>query len=130
MVQTDRMGRATFAAWVVGAAAAFFGCDDSDVGRCCEVIDADESIIPTSTRTPTGDFRNDITRHPAFDCNSLTCVAFRNSEAYCTERCNEAADCPEGFACEVVIESEPPAGRSIGPDDRFCVRLRANASCD
>lgn len=108
----------------------WLGCDDSDVGRCCEVIGADESIIPTSTRTPTGDFINDISRDPAFDCNSLTCVAYRGSEAYCTERCDGDDACPDGFVCQPVLQSEPPPGSAIGPDDRFCVRPEEGAACD
>ncbi|NJK89469.1 MAG: hypothetical protein HC923_08750 [Myxococcales bacterium] len=67
---------------------------------------------------------------PAFDCASLTCVAFRGSEAYCTEPCEGTEDCPEGFECEAVITSDPPPGSPIGPEDRFCVRPREAARCE
>lgn len=116
--------------WALAAAACLAGCDDSDVGRCCEVIGADPSIIPVSTETDEGDFINDIARDPAFDCNSLTCVAFQGSEAYCTERCDRDEDCPEGFECRPVLRSEPPPGSAIGPEDRFCVRPEVDATCD
>lgn len=112
------------------SAALFLGCEDSDVGRCCEVIGADPSLIPVSEQTPDGDFINDVARDPAFDCNSLTCVAFRASDAYCTERCNEDGDCPEGFECAAVLRSDPPPGSGIGPDDRFCVRPEPRATCE
>jgi len=121
-----------FGSWALTLATGLVlsGCDDSDVGRCCEVIGADPSLIPVSDQTPEGDFINDVARDPAFDCNGLTCVAFRGSEAYCTEACDEDDDCPEGFSCAAIVRSEPPPGSNIGPEDRFCVRLADNIQCE
>lgn len=111
--------------WLAGLALSLglAACEDTDVGRCCEVVGADDSLIPTSTRTPSGDFINGIARDPAFDCESFTCVSYEGSQAYCTEACDDDDDCPDDFECLPVILSEPPPGSDgIGPDDRFCVQ--------
>lgn len=114
-------------AWTAGLALGFLAvsgaaCDD-DVGRCCDVIDpALAGRIPTATVTPMGLPTSDIAIDPAFECESLTCVAYQGSRAYCTARCFEDADCPEAFDCAPVLESDPGPGSDIRPTDRFCVR--------
>lgn len=99
-------------------------CDD-DVGACCEVLDpALSDRIPTSTVSSTGNPTSDIALDPAFDCESLICVAYRGTRAFCTARCFEDAECPEGFTCGEVLEASPGPDSEIQPADRFCVRER------
>jgi hypothetical protein len=96
-------------------------CNESDVGRCCDVVPGgDESLIP-QPRVEGGTLINDIRQDPGFDCSSLTCVTFLGSEAYCTAPCDEADDCPDGFTCRSVLTSTPAPDASIQPSDRFCV---------
>jgi len=118
------------AAILVATAAGLGACNDEDIGRCCTVLIDDQSLIPVSEPTGDGDFSNDIARDPAFDCSSFTCVAFRGSEAYCTDFCDSDEDCPEGFECRPVLQSDPPPGSTIGPEDRFCVRPEVGAACE
>ncbi len=110
---------------------AFAACSESDVGRCCEVlIQNGEDLLPVSEEISPGKFINDVSRDPAFDCESLTCVAFLGSEAYCTAACSSDEDCPGGFVCVSVLQSDPPPGSSITAEDMFCVRDEFRASCD
>lgn len=117
--------------WTVGlastslaicASGAFFACSD-DVGQCCSVLDpALADRIPTATTTRSGSPTSDIALDPAFDCDSLVCVAFQGSEPYCTERCFEDGDCPEDFVCRSVLAADPGPEANIRPGDRFCVK--------
>lgn len=92
-------------------------CSD-DVGTCCDVLDPSlVSRIPTATTAS-----SNIALDPAFDCNSLICVAYRGSQAYCTARCFVDADCPETFVCQPVLTANPGPDAEIQPTDRFCVR--------
>lgn len=100
------------------------GCNNSDAGVCCKVIPGgDESLIPEPETNASGDPKDVVSQHPVFDCNDLVCVAYKGKPAYCTTFCRDASDCPEGFACEPILESEPPAGSQLGPDDKFCVKV-------
>ncbi|MEM7679011.1 MAG: hypothetical protein AAF449_23790 [Myxococcota bacterium] len=99
------------------------GCSDDDVGRCCRAIDgADNVVIPQPIETDNG-IQNAIRRDPNFDCDFLTCVAYEGSAAYCTKGCDTAEECPEGFECRAVLESDPGPGSQIRPEDKFCVRV-------
>lgn len=115
--------------WTAGLSMLFLGssllgCED-DVGRCCTVIDPSaEGRIPVALST---DERatSDIAIDPAFDCESLVCVAYLGRPAFCTAFCTSEGDCPEGFVCRQVLEAgslPPDANREINPEDRFCVR--------
>ncbi|MEM1025051.1 MAG: hypothetical protein AAGD10_08105 [Myxococcota bacterium] len=115
------------------------GCEDDDVGRCCELIGeitGRPDPTPMANFTPEGDPINDIAQDPAFDCQSLTCVVFEPSmaanadnRAYCTARCEEDADCPEAYECRPVLQSRPSPDAPIQPEDRFCVRTRTDIEC-
>lgn len=112
-------------------ACTLIACSESDAGVCCETVSGvDPSIIPMPGMTPGGDVINDVSRDPAFLCNELTCVSYRGSEAYCTVMCTRNSDCPEGFVCAPVLQSNPGPGSPIQPDDRFCIRPEEQASCD
>lgn len=106
----------------LGVASVVSACSD-DVGACCKVLDPSlVDRIPTSTATPAGSPSSDIALDPAFDCNSLICVAFRGSQAFCTARCFDDSDCPETFVCQSVLTANPGPDSEIQPGDRFCVR--------
>lgn len=115
--------------WTAGLVLVFlsgllFACED-DVGRCCSTLDPDDSArIPVSTTSTAGGSQptSDIALDPAFDCDSLVCVAYRGARAYCTEGCFEDDDCPENFVCRPVLETDPGPESQIRPGDRFCVR--------
>ena len=95
----------------------------SDVGECCAVLDpAFADRVPTSSTSRTGDPTSDIALDPKFDCASLTCVAWRGTEAFCTEPCFADEDCPEDFVCRSVLEASSGPDAEIQPGDRFCVR--------
>lgn len=109
------------------------GCLSDDVGVCCEVLDPDKADrIPVApTPEPGSEFGGQasvVRQDPAFDCSGLTCTAYQGSKAFCTRQCNEDADCPEGFTCAPVLESDPGPDSQIQPDDKFCVR--AAHDCD
>lgn len=113
---------ATLAIAVTGMA-----CDKDDVGTCCVVIDptlADR--IPVAPEPDPADVNmtqaSVIRQDPVFDCSGLTCTAYQGSKAFCTRQCNDDAECPEGFTCAPVLESDPGPGAQIQPDDKFCVR--------
>lgn len=100
-------------------------CSNSDVGECCESIPGRDSKLPVSTvnndeKNPS--YTDAVKLDPAFDCASLTCVAYRGMPAYCTEPCHSNKDCPKGFSCEKVLASDPGPTSYIQPDDRFCVK--------
>lgn len=117
-------------AWVVAVGLSGSACDDSDVGRCCTVIgDVEPDPTPTPGVTPDGDVINNISLDPAFDCESLTCVAFDGAPAYCTARCESDTDCPEGFRCAQILRSDPGTDAQIQPEDRHCVRVDPEESC-
>lgn len=101
------------------------GCLEDDVGTCCEALDeAREMLIPVAPEPDpmTGQVANVIRQDPGFDCSGLTCTAYQGSAAFCTRECQETEDCPEGFECQPVLESDPGPGAMIQPGDKFCVR--------
>lgn len=108
--------------WGLGA----FGCSKEDTGQCCEVLDpAFMDRIPKPDPNdvgPNGEPRNVIRLDPKFDCDNLTCVSYKGSEAYCTKECAFDDGCPEGFRCDEVIESDPGPEASIKKGTKFCVR--------
>ena len=102
---------------------ALAGCLDSDVGVCCKVVaGADGSLIPQPETNMSGDPRDVIAQDPKFDCSQVFCVSYQGSPAYCTRQCRDASDCPDGYACQPVLQSDPPEGSQISPDDKFCVK--------
>ena len=104
---------------LTGALAA---CNDDDVGTCCSAIDGVENVeIPQPIVSEDG-VQSAIRRDPNFACDFLTCVAYRGSEAYCTRDCVDDNDCPDGFECLPVLQSDPGPGSQIQIDDKFCVR--------
>ncbi|MEQ9503400.1 MAG: hypothetical protein RIT81_41450 [Deltaproteobacteria bacterium] len=106
-----------------GLVLAVGACTEDDAGVCCKVIPGgDETLIPEPEQNDEGDFRDVVAQHPAFDCSGLVCVSTQGSPAYCTHPCRDAGDCPEGFACEPILQSEPPPGSQLTPDDKFCVQ--------
>lgn len=103
----------------LGTAGVLSACSD-DVGNCCEALDPSLSDrIPTATSGATS---ADIAIDPAFDCASLTCVAFPGSPAFCTALCSDDGDCPDDFACRSVLTANPGSGSGLQPGDRYCVR--------
>ncbi len=114
--------RVPLAAAILAIGSLLVGCSDDDVGRCCSAIDgAEDVVIPEPVVTENG-IQNAIRRDPQFDCEFLTCVAYQGSSAYCTKDCIDDADCPDGFECRTVLQSDPGPGSQIQIDDRFCVR--------
>ena len=100
------------------------GCQQEDTGQCCNALLSDASTAVPNPEFP-GDGgipRNLVAQHPAFDCESLTCVSWQGSTAFCSRRCSANKPCPQGFNCKPVLESNPGAGASIQPGDTFCVR--------
>ena len=98
------------------------GCNDDDVGQCCSLIDgADAGLIPMPEPVDGGS-TNAIRRDPRFNCEFLTCVAYQGSPAYCTRDCVDDSDCPDGFECRTVLQSDPGPTSEIQIDDKFCVR--------
>lgn len=103
------------------------GCLQDDVGTCCQVLDeANMSVIPIAPPPDPMDENpvagSSIRQDPAFDCSGLTCVAYQGSKAFCTRQCEEDADCPEGFTCGNVLDSDPGPNAMLQADDKFCVR--------
>lgn len=98
---------------------ALAGCSEDDVGRCCMAIDGAEVEIPVAEGNQTA-----VRRDPSFDCDFLTCVAYPGFSAYCTQECSEPGECPEGFQCEPVLQTDPgsPVPGGITSDTKFCVR--------
>lgn len=98
------------------------GCNNDDVGTCCTAIDGAEDVeIPQPIVSEDG-VQSAIRRDPNFACDFLTCVAYQGSEAYCTRDCIDDGDCPDGFECRPVLQSDPGPGSQIQIDDKFCVR--------
>lgn len=99
-------------------------CNSDDTGNCCRVLAGrDANLVPKPEKAPSGEWINAIKLDPAFDCSNLTCVSYQGTNAFCTKACQEADDCPEGFACEPVLQSDPGPGSNIQPGDRFCVKV-------
>lgn len=99
-------------------------CADSDTGTCCRTIPGRDATIPTSTTSKTGalvNYRDSVMVDPAYDCEMLTCVAYHSMPAYCTEPCDADSECPKGFSCSTVLDSDPGEG-SIKASSRFCVK--------
>lgn len=92
-------------------------CED-DVGTCCMAFDdATRAKIPVPDAMGGDRIRQD----PRFDCSGLTCISTAGSPTYCSRPCREANDCPNGYSCEAVLQSDPGPGAMIGPEDLFCV---------
>lgn len=103
------------------------GCLADDVGTCCEVLDpakADRIPVaePRDPMDPLSPQASVIRQDPTFDCSGLTCTAYQGSKAFCTRQCNDDGECPEGFTCTAVLESDPGPDSQIQPEDKFCVR--------
>lgn len=97
------------------------GCEDTDIGRCCSVLDArDEGLIPQAEVDANGVYISVMATDPAFDCEELTCLSYAGSRAYCTRECIADSNCPEGFVCAQVIMSQ--AGPNEPPKSA-CARL-------
>lgn len=109
---------------MLGLAFIFGGCSNDDVGTCCEVIDPSKmDLIPVPPEADmSGEVADVIRQDPAFDCSGLTCTAYQGSKAFCTRQCFGADDCPDGFECRTVLQSDPGPGSTLTKDDRFCVR--------
>ena len=87
-------------------AAMVAGCTKDDVGTCCKTLDdAKTSLVPLFDPAKPLD---DVSRNPAFDCDAMNCVVYRASpKAYCTRKCTADTECPGGFVCAPVLQSEP-----------------------
>ena len=106
----------------ISLVATILGCSDTDVGRCCRAVEGAEDVrIPEPVQTENG-LQNVVSRDRNFDCEYLTCVAYEGSSAYCTRECFDGRDCPDGFECRTVLQTDPGPGSSIQFDDKFCVR--------
>jgi hypothetical protein len=102
-------------------AAALTGCPRDDVGTCCTLLPgADVALIPVPD--PANPDQDVIRLDPSFDCSGLTCVSYQGSKAYCTRECQAVADCPVGFDCRTVLQSDPGPGANIRPTTKFCIR--------
>ncbi len=112
---------AALAALALAAVLGAVGCQKDDVGTCCKVLPgSDQNLIPRpDPENPALDL---IKLDPAFDCSGLTCVSYQGSAAYCTRECTEVADCPEGFDCRSVLQSDPGPGSNLRPSTKFCIR--------
>ncbi len=123
VAQLAKTGRAAgFVAVALVLSLAVAGCSEDDVGKCCEAIEGAQNVaIPMSIQTEDG-FQNAIRRDPNFACDFLTCVAYQGSSTYCTRDCTDDDDCPRGFECRTVLQSDPGPTSAIQPDDTFCVR--------
>ena len=88
------------------------------------------TVIPTPMQTDKGEWIDDISLDPGFDCEFLTCVSYQGSNAYCTRKCEFPENCPDGFDCVSVIASDPGPDSNIGPNDKFCVRQEVQFSCE
>jgi hypothetical protein len=107
------------------------GCEKSDVGTCCQVLPGRPmELIPVPMQTDKGEWIDDISLDPAFDCENLTCVSYQGSNAYCTQKCEFKENCPDEFDCVPVIASDPGPDSNIGPNDKFCVRPMLQYSCE
>ena len=118
--------------FVFGLGFSSLACQTEDTGRCCETLITDASTaLPTPEFTGDGGIpRNQVGQHPAFDCESLTCVSWQGSQPFCTRKCTESRPCPQGFDCKPVLESSAGEGASIQPSDTFCVRRTCNFNAD
>jgi hypothetical protein len=105
-------------------------CSKEDTGQCCKVLPGREpTLIPQPESGDDGP-RNVIRIDPAFDCENLTCVSYQATPAYCTKECAFDDGCPEGFACEPVIVSDPGPDSNIRPGTKFCVRVQSECLMD
>lgn len=109
---------------IAGLASLTPACNQDDTGICCQVLSGrDPNLVPKPEKAPSGEWINAIKLDPAFDCSNLTCVSYQGTNAFCTKACQEVGDCPEGFACEPVLQSDPGPGSNIQPGDKFCVKV-------
>lgn len=114
------------------AAAVLAGCQEEDTGACCRALSEEGRMaLPTPDPAGTGGIPKDLVgRHPAYDCDALTCVSWQGSDPFCSRRCSADRPCPEGFDCQPVLQSSPGAEAQIQPGDTFCVRKTCNADGD
>jgi hypothetical protein len=78
---------------------------DSDLGVCCLPRTAGEPI-PTPEMGPDGRPLTVTWQSPSYECQSLTCISYNGSDAYCTRECNVDGDCAsDNYKC---IEVAPP----------------------
>ena len=87
-------------------------------------------LIPKPMKTTEGEWIDDISLDPAFDCENLTCVSYQGSQAYCTQKCAFDDSCPDEFECVNVIASDPGPDSNLGPNDKFCVRRVEAFACE
>lgn len=87
-------------------------------------------LVPKPTKSSNGEWNDDISLDPAFDCENLTCVSYQGSQAYCTQKCAFDDSCPDEFECVNVIASDPGPNSNLGKDDKFCVRRVEEFACD
>ena len=78
------------------------GCQTEDTGRCCQVLLSDaSSAIPAPEFPGDGGIpRNLVGQHPAFVCESLTCVSWEGSAPFCTRKCNSGRPCLKVLSAE------------------------------
>lgn len=116
---------------LLGLGLSLAACADSDTGECCTTLPGRTAEIPTSTTSGSSsrvEYEDSVIQDPAYDCDTLTCVAYHGMPAYCTERCDKDSDCPDGFTCETVLDSDPGPDSAISGDARFCVQ--ENYQCE
>lgn len=123
--------RALLLVVTLGLGASTTACLKDDVGTCCQVLDETKSdLIPVAPEptSPNGDPASVIRQDPAFDCSGLTCTAYKGTKAFCTRQCYSDSECPDGFTCGQVLESDPGPGAQIQPEDRFCIKVNHDCS--
>lgn len=86
--------------------------------------------MPVAEKNDRGEYIDDLSRDPAFDCEFLTCVSYQGSQAYCTRTCETDDSCPSGFVCRRVLESDPGPDSNVDPNAKYCVRPEMEASCE
>lgn len=136
------MRRILTAALLVFAGVWANACNKSDIGECCEVLPGNPATLPEleyRPGTPPSPIDN-IKIDPGFNCDGLACVVYAGSPAaYCTQECEFDDNCPKGFSCLPVLESQacdedhvteeitddcPPG--AVTTKDKFCVKLSAH----
>jgi hypothetical protein len=90
------------------------GINKSDLGACCHEL-TDAGLIPTIEPGTTH-----IQDSVNFNCESEICISFNGSQPYCTRECSSAADCADGFTCDVVVPAMGPPDSGIAAR-RACI---------
>ncbi|MBI3180471.1 MAG: hypothetical protein HYZ27_12470 [Deltaproteobacteria bacterium] len=102
------MRRALAAVALVAAA-----CETDDVGKPCPALE-----IPTEAAASNGgdvmvaQGSEVVEYNTDFPCRDIVCVATPGRGAYCSRECATDGNCPSAFACEVVMDFGPFAGRT------------------